>query len=430
MSGKPGKRPGRKFGGRIRGARPAHRPGGTTEYFVLTVLTMVLLAFGVVMVFSASWASSYLGETHDSLYYLKRELVFAAAGLALMFIMARFDYTRLRKLAPLLMAASLLLLVLVLVPGIGHKINGARRWIGVGMGGFQPQPAELAKLAVILYVAAVMSARRLLLKSLSGMALPLLVMPALACGLVLVEPDLGTALTICIIFASMLIIGGVRLRLLALPALGGALVTGLSVLVSPHQASRITTFLDPWKHAQGSGYQIIQSLVGLASGGLLGVGIGNGVQKFDWLPENHTDMILSIIGEELGLIGVLAVLLCFAVLAFIGYRIALKCRDPFGKYVAAGITTLIVGQAAVNFCAVTGMLPLTGVPLPIISYGGSSLVVILANIGILLNIAINPRSRIAAPGTRNFKAIEGGNRSRRNGRASGARAGSRRRAHG
>lgn len=389
----------------------------------------MLLAFGVVMVFSASWAGSYLGDTHDSFYYLKRELVFAAAGLALMFIMARIDYRRLRKLAPFLMAASLALLALVLIPGIGHKTNGARRWIGVGMGGFQPQPAELVKLAVILYMASVMSARRRLLTSLREMALPLLVVPALACGLVLVEPDLGTSLTICIVFGSMLIIGGVRLRLLALPALGGSVATALSVLVSPHQASRITAFLDPWKDAQGSGYQIIQSLVGLASGGLFGVGIGNGVQKFDWLPENHTDMILSVIGEELGLIGVLAVLLGFAVFAFIGYRIALKCRDPFGKYVAAGITTLMISQATVNFCAVTGMLPLTGVPLPIISYGGSSLVVILASIGILLNIAVNPRSKIAAPGARNFKAIEGGNRSRRNSRAPRARAGSRRRAH-
>ncbi len=429
MRSKTGKAPGSKRGGGPGGRSRRRRPTGATEYIILTVLTMMLLAFGVVMVFSASWANSYLGAAHDSFYYLKRELIFAAAGLALMFIMARFDYTRLRKLAPVLMVASLALLALVLIPGIGHKTNGARRWIGFGLGGFQPQPAEFAKLAVILYLAAVMSARRRLLTSLRDMALPLLIMPALACGLVLVEPDLGTALTISIIFASMLIIGGVRLRLLALPALGGAAVTALSVLISPHQASRITVFLDPWKDAQGSGYQIIQSLVGLASGGLFGVGIGNGVQKFDWLPENHTDMILSIIGEELGLIGVLAVLLGFAVFAFIGYRIALKCRDPFGKHLAAGVTTLMISQAAVNFCAVTGMLPLTGVPLPIISYGGSSLVVILASIGILLNIAINPRSKIA-PVKRNLKAIEGGNRGRRNSRAPRARAGSRRRAHG
>jgi cell division protein FtsW len=387
---------------------------------------MILLAFGVVMVFSASWASSYLGENRDSYFYLKRELIFASAGLVLMFLMARFDYTRLRRIAPFLMIVSLGLLLLVFLPGAGASAKGARRWLDFGLLSFQP--SELAKLAVILYVAAVMYARRQLLTSLREMFLPLLLMPVLACGLVLIEPDMGTAITICVTLVGMLIMGGVRLRLLTLPALVGGLVAALSVLVSPHQAARITAFLDPWKDAQGSGYQVIQSWVALASGGLLGVGIGNSVQKYDWLPEHHTDMILSIIGEELGLAGVLAVLAAFATFAFIGYRIALKCCDPFGKYLAAGITTLMVSQAAVNFCAVTGMLPLTGVPLPIISYGGTSLVVILTSIGILLNVAINPRSKIAAPGKRKFKAIEGGNRGRRHRRALGASAGSRRRA--
>ncbi|MCL6105987.1 MAG: putative lipid II flippase FtsW [Actinobacteria bacterium] len=424
-----GRRVNRKAGKKASpaGKKRPRRQQGAFEYAALAALAMALLAFGVVMVFSASWGSSFLGQ-HDSYYYLKRELIFAVMGLVLMFFMARFDYTRLRRLAPALMVASLVLLALVLLPGIGHKTNGARRWIGLGLAGFQPQPAELAKLAVILYMASIMQLRRSRFTSLRTL-LPLLSMPALACGLVLIEPDMGTAITIAITLGAMLIVGGVQLRLLAMPAMAGGVGAALSVLVSPHQAARITTFLDPWKDAQGAGYQVIQSWVALASGGLFGVGIGNSVQKFNWLPENHTDMILAIIGEELGLVGVLAVLAGFLLFAFVGYRVALKSRDPFAKYVAAGITTLMISQAAVNFGAVTGLMPLTGVPLPIISYGGSNLVVIMASIGILLNIAINPRSRVAAPGTRKFRAIEGGNRSRRYGGASGPGAGSRRRAH-
>ncbi|MHB1412994.1 MAG: putative lipid II flippase FtsW [Thermoleophilia bacterium] len=404
-------------------------PRGSTEYAALLVLTMILLAFGIVMVFSASWASSYMGETQDSLFYLKRELIFAGMGLGLMFFLARFDYGRLRKIAPLLMVVSLVLLLAVLIPGIGVSAKGARRWLSIGFLGFQPQPAELAKLAVILFAASVVAARPRLLGSFRHMLAPLLLMPVAACALVLVEPDMGTAITICLTLGAILIVAGIQLRLLVLPVTGGGLLAALSVLVSPHQAARITSFLDPWKDAQGAGYQVIQSWVALASGGLFGVGIGNSVQKYDWLPEHHTDMILSIVGEELGLIGVLAVLFAFIGFAFIGFRIALKCRDPFGKYLAAGITTLVVSQAAVNFCAVTGLLPLTGVPLPVISYGGSSLVIILASVGILLNISVSKRSQVAASGTRKLKAIEGGNRGRRDGRASGARARARRSAH-
>ncbi len=414
--------------GKRKAGRRIGRFAGTSEYAALAILTMILLAVGVVMVFSASWASSYLGESGDSYFYLKRELLFAAAGLVLMFVMARFDYTRLKKFAPALMVASLGLLLVVFLPGVGVAAKGARRWIGFGLLSFQP--SELAKLAVILYVAALMQARPRLLTSVKKLALPVLGLPMLVCLLVLVEPDMGTAITIVVTIAGMLLIGGVLLRQLVMPALAAGLVAAGSIIVSPHQAARVTAFLDPWKDAQGSGYQVIQSMVALGSGGLFGVGLGNSIQKYDWLPENHTDMILSIIGEELGLIGVLAVIALYLAFAYFGFRVALKTREPFGKFVAAGITSLMVGQAAINFCAVMGMMPLTGVPLPIISYGGSSLIMVLASVGILLNIAINPRSRIAAQEQRKFRAIEGGNRGRRDGRSSGARAGARRRAHG
>ena len=410
------------------GERSGGRTGsGTYEYVFLATVTMVMLALGVVMVFSASLASA-LFENQDSYYYLKRELLFAGLGLGLMFTLARYDFTKLRKLAPGLMIVSLVLLVLVFIPSLGVSAKGARRWIGFGLATFQP--AELAKIAVIIFVAAIMSAKPRLLTSFRDMALPVLAVPVLTCLLVLVEPDMGTAITITVTVAGMLLIGGVSLRVLAPPAIGAAILALVSVFIKPHQMDRLTAFLDPWKDAQGTGHQIIQSWVAIGSGGLSGIGLGQSIQKFNYLPEPHTDMIFSIIGEEMGILGALLVIGGFSAFAYMGFRIALKCRNSFGKYVAAGITSMLVGQAAINLCAVTGLLPLTGVPLPLISYGGSSLVVILASIGILLNIAINPRGKIAAAPQRKLRAVESGNRGRRDGRPSGAGSGSRRHAHG
>ncbi|MCL4474499.1 MAG: putative lipid II flippase FtsW [Actinobacteria bacterium] len=388
---------------------------------------MIVLALGVVMVFSASLASAYF-DNQDGYYFLKRELLYAVIGLALMFTLARYDFTRLRKLAPALMAVSLVGLVLVFLPGVGVASKGAHRWLGFGLATFQP--SEFAKISVILFVAGVMSARPRLLGSLRDMFVPVLLLPIAACGLVLLEPDLGTTITIVVTVAGMLIISGINLRILVPPALGAGVLMLVSIIIKPHQMDRITAFIDPWKDATGTGHQIIQSWVAIGSGGLSGVGLGNSVQKFNYLPEPHTDMIFSIIGEEIGILGVLLVIGGFAAFAFMGYRIALKCRNPFGKYVAAGITSMMVGQAAINLCAVTGLMPLTGVPLPLISYGGSSLVVILASTGILLNIAINPRGKIAAAPQRKPRTAKSGNRGRGNGRPSGSGSGPRRRALG
>ncbi len=412
---------------RIRERSRMRAVSGTYEYAFLTTVTMIVLALGVVMVFSASLASAYF-ENQDSYFYLKRELLYAAIGLIIMFRLARFDFMKLRKWAPALMIIAIGLLVLVFIPGIGVSAKGARRWIGLGLATFQP--SEFAKIAVIIFVASAMSARKQLLTSLRDMALPILALPAVACLLILVEPDMGTAITLTVTLGGMLLIGGVSMRVLAPPALAMAGLALVSVFISPHQMDRITAFLDPWKDATGTGHQIIQSWVAIGSGGLSGVGLGNSVQKFNYLPEPHTDMIFSIIGEEIGILGALLVIGGFAAFAYMGFRIAVKCHHSFGKYVAAGITSMLVGQAAINLCAVTGLLPLTGVPLPLISYGGSSLVVILASIGILLNIAVNPRGKIAAAPQRKFKAVKGGNSGRRDGRPSGAGPGPRRRAHG
>lgn len=416
MRKKPGKAASRK------------RVDGSFEYTFLATVTLILLAAGTVMVFSASWASAFFGENQDSYFYLKRELIFGALGLFLMFGLARYDFLRLRKAAPALLVVSLALLLLVFIPGFGTSAKGATRWIGMGPATFQP--SELAKLAVVIYVASMMYKRPRLLRDLRTLALPVLGLPVLASLLVLAEPDMGTAITMIVTVAAMLLVGGVRLKDMAL--LGGiAGILGLAfVAMAPYRMARLTAFLNPWEDARESGFQIIQSLVALGSGGLFGVGIGQSIQKFNYLPEAHTDMILSIIGEELGLIGVLGVVILFVAFAYVGFRIALNCDNPFGKYLAAGITSLLVSQAAVNLCAVTGLLPLTGIPLPIISYGGSSLVVILSGIGILLNIAINPRGKIATAPQRKLSTIEGGNSRGRDGRPSGSGAGHRRRAQG
>lgn len=418
----------------LRRKNSKHKSGGSREaagsfeYTFLVTVTLVLLAIGVVMVFSASWANAFFGENQDSYYYLKRELIFAALGLVLMFTMARVDYTRLRQAAPVLLLASLGALLLVFVPGVGVCAKGACRWVGSGPVTFQP--SELAKLAVILYVATIMYNRPRLMGSLKRFLLPIMGLPALACLLILVEPDMGTTITVVITVTGMLLVGGVRMRDMGALAAGAGVVGLIAVVLEPYRIARFTTFLNPYEDVHGSGFQIVQSLVALGSGGIFGVGIGKSIQKFNYLPEAHTDMILSIIGEELGLLGVLVVVVTYGAFAYVGFRIALRSRNLFGKYLAAGITSLLIGQAAVNLCAVMGLLPLTGIPLPIISYGGSSLVVILASIGILLNVAVNPRSRIAVGPKRKLRAIEGGNSSRGDGRPSRSRAGSGRRANG
>jgi cell division protein FtsW len=402
---------------------------GSFEYTFLATVTLVLMAIGVVMVFSASSSTAVSADgqsSGDAFFYLKRELVYAALGLVLMFGLARYDFTRLRKVAMTLMAIAIGLLVLVLIAGTSAK--GATRWLGVGSLTFQP--SELAKIAIVIYTASVLYARPRLLRDLKTLFLPILGFPLVASLLILAQPDLGTAITIVLTLAGMLLIGGARLRHIAILG-GSAGVLGFAfVAMAPYRMARMTAFLNPYADPQESGFQIIQSLVALGSGGLFGVGVGQSVQKFNYLPEAHTDMILSIVGEETGLMGVILVVSLYAAIAYIGFRIALKCDNLLGKYLAAGITSLLVSQAAVNLCAVTGLLPLTGIPLPIISYGGTSLVIILASIGILLNIAVNPRGKIAAAPQKKISGTPSGDRGGRNSGPSRTGLGRRRSANG
>ena len=371
-------------------------PRGQLEQRLLVLVTLALVAFGLVMVFSATSAAAALGNG-DPVTFLKRQGMYALVGVALMVAASRFDHRRLRTLAAPLLLAALVLCVAVLA--FAPVINGARRWLTLGPLTFQP--SELAKLALLLWVAAYL-ARRGAPKSLGELWKPIGMVTALFGALIVVEPDLGTTIALLLMVGGMLVVAGVPGRTLA--AAGSlALCAGLAAIwMEPYRRARVFSFLDPWKDPEDTGFQTVQALIGLGSGGLTGKGLGEGVQKINYLPEQQTDMILAVIGEELGLIGTAAVIGAFAAFAFAGFTVAMRCRDPFGKLLAAGITSLVCGQAAVNLAAVLGIAPLTGIPLPFVSYGGSSLVVLLAATGILLNIAVDERApqRAAVPDRR------------------------------
>jgi cell division protein FtsW len=367
------------------------RRGRHLESNVLVLVTLALVAFGMVMVYSATSASATIGGGNPA-YYLRRQAIFAALGVVLLVVARRWSYRSLRHAAPLLVVGTLFLLVLALAGG--RNVNGARRWIDLGGATFQP--SELAKLAVVVWVALYLS-KRPVPRTLGELTRPLGVLLAVFCALVLAEPDLGTVIAICLMVGAMLVVAGAPLRMLA----GASGIVGAIVIVSiwlePYRRSRFFSFINPWHDSQGAGYQIVNSMIGIGSGGLFGKGLGQSVEKIFYLPEAHTDMIFSIIGEELGLVGVTLVLAAYAAFAWAGLRIALRCNDPFGKALAVGITTLVCGQAALNLAAVVGIAPLTGITLPLVSYGGTSLVVMLAAVGILLNIARDDGVAAATP---------------------------------
>jgi cell division protein FtsW len=355
--------------------------GPSFESRLLVLVTLGLVAFGLVMVYSATSAPAALAET-DPMSYLKKQGAYALVGVALMMVAARFDYRRLRQLAPSLVVTALFLCLAVLV--IGTRVNGAKRWIAFGPATFQP--SELAKLALAVWAAAYL-ARHPAPRTLQDLWRPIGVLVGAFAVLVLAEPDLGTAISIVVVVAAILLISGTPLPTLSA---GTGLVAALglaAIWFEPYRRARVFSFLDPWKDPQGAGFQTVQALISMGSGGVFGVGLGQGVGKINYLPEAHTDMILGVIGEELGLLGVTAVVAAFGAFAYAGLRVALRCKDPFGKRLAAGLVALVCGQAVINLAAVLGLAPLTGIPLPFISYGGSSLVVGLLSVGVLLNIA-------------------------------------------
>jgi cell division protein FtsW len=343
-----------------------------------------LTAFGLVMVFSASEVQGWLWF-HNAAYYFERQLIWLALGVVLFWAGAHLDYHRLRPLAWPLGIATVGLLLLVLLPHFGVEVNGARRWLRLGP--LQMQPAELAKIAAIIFMALWLERHRERLASLENGVVPFLALLGFISFLVILERDLGTTLIVAGILLSQFLVAGGRKRHVLLLALIVGLCGYVFIQMEPYRLQRILAFINPWSDPLNTGFQAIQSVVALGSGGFAGVGLGQSIQKYQWLPFAHTDFIFAIVGEETGLIGTSAVLSLFALVAYRGYRVALKAPDAFGSLLACGVTTWIALQALINIATVTVTLPTTGIPLPFISYGGSSLALTLLAVGILMNVS-------------------------------------------
>jgi cell division protein FtsW len=377
-------------------ARPAR--GGKSaapplEYSLLLTATLCLLAFGAVMVFSASSARSLLNHGGSGFYYLERTLLFGAIGLVAMRVAAVRGVAAVKVLTPLILGVSLFFLFAVLLPGVGHQVNGSQRWIGAGI--LQFQPSELAKLALVLYGAFLLSKEPKRARTLGGLG-PYLLTVGLALLLIAKEPDLGTTIIASTAVCCVLFLGGVRPRTLAPVGIAIAVIGIGMVAMNPYQEARLTGFLHPNSDTGGAGFQAKQATIAIGSGGMFGVGLGESVQKASYLPEAHTDMIAAVIGEELGLAGMFVLIGLFGMFGYAGLRAAHRARDRFSKLLAAGLTSLILAQAALNLFAVLGLAPLTGVPLPFVSYGGTSLVMTLAAAGLILNVARRPARAKAA----------------------------------
>jgi cell division protein FtsW len=350
----------------------------------LLAAAAVLLSLGVVMVYSAS-AIMAADRFHDSHFFLKKQLFWAVLGGAALWGALRVDYRRLERwVVPLLVLAAVLL-VLVLVPPFGQAINGTRRWLRFGPISFQP--AELAKLALVVFLATFLTRRAAAVEDFwRGFVPPVGVAAGLA-ALVVLQPDLGNCVTLVVLTFALLFLAGSRWRHLGFVLAGALPLVAFAIYAAPYRLRRITAFVDPWQDPRGSGFQIIQSWLAFGSGGVFGRGIGDSRQKLFYLPEAHTDFIFAIIGEELGFIGAVAVIALFVVLVWRGLRIGLRAPEPFGSYLALGITVLLATQTLVNMGVVTGLLPTKGLPLPFISFGGSALVMTMLSTGVLLNIS-------------------------------------------
>jgi len=363
----------------------------------LAVLVAVLCIFGLVMVGSASPIISL--RLYGSPWgILERQVMWMGIGLVAFLAFSRIDYRKWRAVRVPLLVGTMGLLVAVLLPGLGVTAGGSSRWIGFGQ--FRLQPSELMKLALILFAADLLTRRVDRLWEPRAVIVPVLTILGLAALLILKQPDMGTALVLCAIAFGILFMGGVPMKPIVRILVGFAVLAVIVGLADPYRRDRILSFLNPGAHQSGTGYQVWQSLIGLGSGGITGLGLGGGRQKWGGLPNAHTDFIFSVVGEELGLIGAVLLLGLFFLLAWYGLRVATRAPDRFGSLLAIGITIWITSQAVINVGAVIGVLPVTGIPLPFVSFGGSSLVISLAAMGILLNVASHERPAARPPGRR------------------------------
>jgi cell division protein FtsW len=350
----------------------------------LTITVITLVCIGIVMIYSASCVNA-LQTYGDSLYYLKRHLFFLILGLIASFFILRVDYRQFQPYARMLIGVCAVLLVFVLIPHIGSESYGARRWFKLGV--FHFQPSELAKLAMIMYTADFLSRKQQVIKSFrQGFLPPLLVMGVL-CALTVKQPDLGTTVEMAVVTMTMLLLGGARLWHLAIIFCSAVPLVVYLIVKEPYRMARIIAFLDPWQDSQGIGFQLTQSQIALGSGGIFGVGLGHSQQKLFYLPAAHTDFILSIIGEELGLVGTLSIIMLFILFIWQGTRIVRQTNNAFGYFLGMGIVVMLGLQAMVNVGVSIGAFPTKGLPLPFISYGGSALVFHLMAIALLLNIS-------------------------------------------
>jgi cell division protein FtsW len=344
-----------------------------------------LVVLGLVIVYSSSFALGLLAFD-DANYFVARQAVWAAIGIALLVTLMRMDYRWLRAVSPLLMLVAIVGLVAVLVPGIGVERNGAQRWIGLGP--LPPvQPSEFAKLALIIYVSYWLTGKDTYVRSFAVGFVPFVLMVGIVAGLVLLEPDTGTAAVLVLTTVTLFFIAGASLtHLAALLSIGGV-AAALLIATSPYRAERIWAFLRAEDDPGGIGFHTLQLLIALGSGGVKGLGLGASRQKFFYIPGSHTDGVFAVVGEELGFIGALAVLVLFAVLVYRGFRVVLRAQDDFGALLATGVVCWIAYQALINVGGITRSIPMTGIPMPFLSYGGSALASLLAGVGILLSIS-------------------------------------------
>jgi cell division protein FtsW len=399
-------RPEKRSGTDPRARAPTRRAAPPLEHRILLTAALCLLAFGAVMVYSASSPLGVLGgKGGTGTGEFVRYLTFAALGLVAMQICSKRGLMLLnRRLVTLLLFGSFALLLLVLVPGFGVQINGARRWFAAGP--IQFQPSELMKFALVLYVARYLSDHPKRMRGFRQAVAPIVVIAGPACLLVVVEPDLGTTLVIAFAIGSLLVAAGMQGRHLAILAAVAIGCVGVLVVAQPYEKARLTSFLHPWSPACKAGpcYQAVQGQIALGSGGLLGVGLGRSVQKTFYLPEAQTDFILAVIGEELGVLGIFGVVFLYGMIAYAGLRTARRAAGRYAKLLATGLTSLILCQGILNIFVVLGLAPLTGVPLPFISYAPTNLCIMLAAVGLLLNIA--------RPGAGRLRAVQGPARER------------------
>jgi cell division protein FtsW len=413
-------------------SRPAsRRVPPPLEHRILMTASLCLLAFGAVMVYSASSPLGVLSTGGNGAGEFVRYLMFGALGLVAMHVFARHGLEILTpKLVNWLLGVSFLLLLLVLVPGFGVDINGARRWFAAGP--IQFQPSELMKFALVVYVARYLADHPKRMRSFKQAVAPIAVLAGPACLLIVVEPDLGTTIVVALSIAALLVAAGMPMRYVAL--LAGIVAIGVILLATaqPYERARLTSFLHPWAAAtkSGAGYQAVQGQIALGSGGLFGVGLGRSVQKIFYLPEAQTDFILAVIGEELGILGIFGVVCLYGMLAYAGLRTARRAADRYAKLLATGLTSLILCQGILNIFVVLGIAPLTGVPLPFISYAPTNLCVLLAGVGLLLNISRPGLRVVRNPKPKKVESAADRDRRRRDRGARRAGAGGRRRAAG